>query len=207
MSKKKPPLEESELDQALEQDELIPFWRTAVSFVMEVFKVIIISLAIIIPVRYFLIQPFYVKGASMEPTLHDYQYLIIDEVSYRFADPLRGDIVVIKNPRNPKEFFIKRLIGLSGERVVIHRGEITIFQPGKTEGMELTEQYLKEEIETTGSVDVTLKANEFYVLGDNRDASLDSRTFGPISRKLIVGKTWIRAWPVGQFKIFSTPLY
>lgn len=189
------------------QEEFVPFWKTGISFVIEVIKVVIVSLAIIIPVRYFLIQPFYVKGASMEPTLEDYQYLLIDEISYRVSGPNRGDIVVLKNPRNPREFFIKRVIGLPQERLIIQNGSITIYQQGKKEKITLQEPYLIEYSFTTGSVDVSLRENEYYVLGDNREASLDSRVFGPIDRKYIIGRTWIRAWPFGKMTRFIPPVY
>ncbi len=95
------------------------FSESVSSFVVEVAKVVIISLAIIIPVRYFLIQPFYVKGASMEPNFHDNEYLVVDEVSYRFRQPARGDVVVIRRPRQDLDFLIKRVVGLPGERVEI----------------------------------------------------------------------------------------
>src|SRR5688572_7065679 len=91
-------------------------------FVSELVHVVVISLAIIIPVRYFLIQPFYVKGASMEPNFHDHEYLIIDEIGYRFEDPHRGDIVVFRYPGDPSQYFIKRVIGLPGERVKVYGG-------------------------------------------------------------------------------------
>jgi signal peptidase I len=86
--------------------------RNFLSFVFELVKIVVISLVIIIPIRYFLIQPFYVKGASMEPNFHDHEYLIIDEITYRFKDPQRGDIIVFRYPRDPQEFFIKRIIFL-----------------------------------------------------------------------------------------------
>src|SRR3989339_2004483 len=95
-------------------------------FVLEVVQIVIISAAIIIPIRYFLIQPFYVKGASMEPNFYDHEYLIIDEISYRFHEPQRGDIVVFRYPDDPSQFFIKRLIGLPSEIIKINDGKITI---------------------------------------------------------------------------------
>ena len=91
------------------------FWRTTGEFILEIAKVVIISLAIIIPIRYFLIQPFYVKGASMEPNFHDHQYLIINEIGYRINGPKRGDIIVFRYPKDPRQYFIKRIIGLPGD--------------------------------------------------------------------------------------------
>src|SRR3989344_941482 len=101
--------------------------KNFLSYLFELVKVVAISLAIIIPVRYYLIQPFYVKGASMEPNFYDKEYLIIDEISYRFHTPARGDIVVFRYPRDPEEFFIKRIIGLPGERVQIKDGFVFIY--------------------------------------------------------------------------------
>src|SRR5665811_413934 len=92
----------------------------------ETVKVVAISLAIIIPVRYFLIQPFYVKGASMESSFHDHEYLIIDEISYRFRAIERGEVIVFRYPLNPQEYFIKRVIGLPGEGVQIKDGQVIV---------------------------------------------------------------------------------
>ena len=88
--------------------------KAAASYILELVHVVVISLAIIIPIRYFLIQPFYVKGASMEPSFYDHEYLIIDEISYRFREPQRGDVVVFKYPNDPSQYFIKRIIGMPG---------------------------------------------------------------------------------------------
>lgn len=99
-------------------------WRERISFVLEIVKTVIISLAIILPIRYFLIQPFMVDGASMEPNFYNADYLIIDEISYRFKVPERGDVVVFKNPENTKEYFIKRVIGLPGETIKIQDGKV-----------------------------------------------------------------------------------
>lgn len=178
------------------------------AFFLEVVKVIIISLAIIIPVRYFLIQPFYVKGASMEPNFHDNEYLIIDRLSYRVAEPRRGDVVVLRNPHRPREFFIKRIVGLPGETVRIENGRIVIARAGDGADNPLDESpYLAAEVMTSGSTSITLTADQYFVLGDNRSSSLDSRIFGPIERDAIVGRTWIRAWPMGRLGIFHRPSY
>ena len=168
-------------------------------------RVAVISLVIIIPVRYFLIQPFYVKGASMEPNFYDHEYLIIDEISYRFDHPQRGDIVVFKYPKDTKQYFIKRVIGLPGERVKIDDNKIYI------NGTVLNEAYLSSETETVlalrGYGDVTLDKDEYFLLGDNRSQSLDSRTFGPVKREYIVGRTWLRGWPFNRVTFFSAPEY
>jgi signal peptidase I len=181
-------------------------WRLRVerytNFTWEVTKVVIISLAIIIPVRYFLIQPFYVKGASMEPNFNNFEYLIIDELSYRFNEPERGDVVVLRNPQRPSQFFIKRIIGLPGETVEIDSRKVFI------NGDRLDETaYLDKDLQTFGNQTVTLGEDEFFVMGDNRNESLDSRVFGPITRDDIVGRTWIRAWPITRLDHFTTIEY
>ncbi len=185
-------------------------WRTLGEFFVEIIKVVIISLAIIIPVRYFLIQPFYVKGASMEPSFHDHEYLIINEIVYRFEEPQRGDIVVFRYPKEPSQYFIKRIIGLPGEKIKIKAGEIIIYNDEFPEGITLNEQvYLFEDEETPhlGKTEFILERDEFFVLGDNRDASLDSRKFGPVNQRLIIGKAWVRGWPLEKVTIFDTPEY
>jgi signal peptidase I len=178
------------------------------TFLWETLKIIIISLIIIVPVRYFLVQPFYVKGASMEPNFYDHEYLIIDEISYRFETPIRGDIVVFKYPKNPSDYFIKRVIALPGERVIIENGQVKIANSKNPAGFILDEsEYLPNTTKTFGNIDITLGENQYYVLGDNRASSLDSRGFGPITNKDIIGKTWLRGWPFDRFTIFETPAY
>ncbi|MEK7655777.1 MAG: signal peptidase I [Patescibacteria group bacterium] len=181
--------------------------KQAIHFVFELIQVAAISLAIIIPVRYFLIQPFYVKGASMEPNFFDHEYLIIDEVSYRFRTPERGDIVVFRYPNDPSQFFIKRVIGLPGETVEIANGNVKVFNDSDPNGFTLPEQEYLEQLVTATTRDVTLKSNEYFVLGDNRTASLDSRYFGPVTKDAIVGRVWLRGWPLDRWKVFEKPVY
>ena len=177
-------------------------------FFVELIKVVVISLAIVLPVRYFLIQPFYVKGASMDPTFYDHEYLIINEISYRFEEPERGDIVVFKYPRQPDQYFIKRIIGLPGEKVVISNGQVIVYNKKNREGKVLDESdYLLESEKTSGSANVILKNDEYFVLGDNRTHSLDSRSFGPVPKENIIGKTWLRGWPLDRVKKFDRPEY
>ena len=175
----------------------------------ELVKVVAVSLAIIIPVRYYLIQPFYVKGASMEPNFYDKEYLIIDEISYRFHTPARGDIAVFRYPRDPEEFFIKRIIGLPGERVQIKDGFVFIYNGEHQEGVELTELYLPANLKTYGLSEeiTTLSDSEYYVLGDNRNSSKDSRSLGVVDKKFITGRVLLRGWPFNRIDIFSAPEY
>ncbi len=184
------------------------FWKSALSFVLEITKIVIISLAIIIPVRYFLIQPFYVKGASMEPTFLDHEYLIIDEISYRFKDPQRGDVIVFRYPNDKRQYFIKRVIGLPGERIEIKGNKVYIYNEQWSEGEAINESaYLDSNVKTPGNQSFDLSDNEYFILGDNRVSSLDSRRFGPVKEDLIVGKVWFRGWPLDRIDVFGASQY
>src|SRR3989339_494737 len=125
-------------------------------FVGELLHVVVISLAIILPIRYFLIQPFYVKGASMEPNFYDHEYLIINQLGYRLGEPNRGDAVVFRYPFDTRQYFIKRVIGLPGETVKISGGDVTIINVEHPNGVVLQESYLSPSIGTLGEVQVTL---------------------------------------------------
>lgn len=179
------------------------------SFFLELLKIVIISLAIIIPVRYYLIQPFVVRGSSMEPNFSNGEYLIIDELSYRFQEPERGDVVIFKYPKDTSQYYIKRIIGLPGETVEISSGEIIIYNDEHPEGKILKEPYfaLGDKWTTPGEMRVTISYNEYFVLGDNRRASSDSRVWGLLPKEDIVGKVWIRGWPFDKIGVFKTPVY
>ncbi len=175
-------------------------------FTLEFLKILIISLIIVFPIRYFLIQPFYVKGASMEPNFHDYEYLIIDEVSFRFRQPQRGEIIVFRSHRG--DYYIKRIIGLPGERILIKDGEVSIYNERFPHGFILDESsYLEPGMRTPGQINLTLGPDEYFVLGDNRNTSLDSRSFGPVLKKDIIGRVWLRGWPFSKIEKFEIPLY
>jgi len=141
----------------------------------------------------------------MEPNFSNGNYLIVDEISYRFRDPQRGEVIVFKSPTNPSQRFIKRIIGLPGETVEIENGNIRIFKNGEI--LFLKENYLPSNFFTSGDIRVKLKDNEYFVLGDNRNFSWDSRKFGPISRDLIIGRVFLRAWPISEFSKIEAPAY
>ncbi len=166
-------------------------------FFWEIVKIFLIALLIVIPIREFIFQPFFVRGQSMEPNFHDMDYLIVNEISYRFHGPQRGDVIVFRNPNNLNQRFIKRVIGLPGETVEIKDGKVIIERENKT--FVLNEPYLPESIKTSGNLKVHLKEKEYFVLGDNRLSSMDSRFFGPISEDLIIGKVAFRIWPFSAF--------
>lgn len=189
------------------------------SFLWEVVKVFFWALVIIMPIRVFLFQPFFVQGASMEPNFKDGDYLIVNELGYKetnvgadglhlftvspFKDLQRDDVVVFKYPINPKQYFIKRIIGLPGEQVKISDGKITIFNAQNPDGIVLDEKkYLASDVVTASDQIRTLKDDEYFVLGDNRQFSHDSRAWGPVSKSHIIGKVLLRAWPLGKSQLF-----
>ncbi len=200
-----------------EQGDLMPnhseknkrgFLKSSLLFVWEISKVVIISLAIIVPVRYFLIQPFFVNGASMEPQFHDGEYLIVDELSYRLSDPERGEVIIFKYPKDPSQYYIKRIIGLPGEKIKINQGEITIFNSENPDGFILDESdYLIDGKKRDFSMETKLSDGEYFVMGDNRRASSDSRTWGSLPENFIIGRAWIRAWPLDKIDILEKPGY
>jgi signal peptidase I len=186
---------------------MMSYLKTFLLFFWEVIKVALLSLAIILPIRYFLVQPFYVKGASMEPTFLDHDYLLIDEISYRWREPHRGEVIVFRYPRDPKQYFIKRVVGLPGDRVVVRDGEVWLGENG-AELKLYKESYLGEWVRTQSQtpsyLDVVLTPQQYYVMGDNRSASMDSRSFGPIEKREIIGRIWIRGWPFDRWTVFNT---
>lgn len=187
-------------------DRLGPVGGAVASFALEVVQIVLISSAIIIPIRYFLVQPFYVKGASMEPNFYDHEYLIIDELSLRLREPVRGEIVVFRYPRDPSQYFIKRVIALPGETIEVSDGRVKIYNQEHPNGVLLDEAYLEGE-RTTGKLRATLAADEYYLLGDNRDSSLDSRSFGSVHTDNIIGRVWVRGLPISRVGTFELPAY
>lgn len=173
----------------------------------EVAQIAIISLAIIVPIRFFLIQPFIVKGHSMDPNFRDGQYLIVDEASYRLREPERGEVVVFKYPLDPSQFYIKRIIGLPGERVKVATDKIIIYNQLFPDGMELKEDYLRLDQIAYMETDQKLGPQEYFVLGDNRLASFDSRRWGVLPVKYIIGRAWLRLWPFALAQAIVSPSY
>lgn len=175
-------------------------------FIFEVIKIVILALLIVIPIRYFIFQPFVIKGNSMEPNFHHGDYLIVDEISYRiFKEPERGDIIVFNYPQDPSQRFIKRIIGLPGETVVIEGEKITISKG--TEERILDESTYLPSQNYFDNVSLSLSEDEYFVLGDNRLASFDSRKWGSLPRNYIVGRVILRTWlPIAVARI-SAPSY
>ncbi len=174
-------------------------------FLLELIKISLLAGVTIFLIRYYLFKPFYVKGQSMEPNFFEKEYLIIDEISYRLRSPERGEVIVFRYPENPKEYFLKRVIGLPGERVKISNNQVIIYNDQYPEGKVLEEAYLPSYVETLGDKITTLGPDQYFVLGDNRSNSLDSRRIGPVDKSYIVGRAWFRGWPVNRMQTFSAP--
>jgi len=196
-------LENNQKEKNISEQKYTNQWKVIFSFVLELIKIIIISLAIIIPIRAYVAQPFYVEGASMEPTFYDKEYLIIDELSYRFNDPQRLDIVIFRPQNNYKVYYIKRIIGLPGETIELKNNQIIIYNVDNPQGFILDESvYLAGFDFSTDNQKTTLGPDEYFVMGDNRNNSLDSRRIGPIKINQLKGKVLLRAYPFNRITIF-----
>jgi len=151
-----------------------------------------------------IIQPFSVYGSSMEPNFHNHQYIIVNTFIYRFIPPQRGDVIVFKYPFDKNKNYIKRIIGLPNERIVFKNNGIYIYNNEFKNGVKLNENYLpsgtKTIVKKPEFKDVTLKENEYFVLGDNRESSSDSREWGSLDRNLIIGKAWVICWPLPDWQ-------
>lgn len=170
----------------------------------EVAETVIIAVAAVFVIRAFVAQPFLVSGASMEPTFFNGDYLLIDEIAYRFREPSRGEVVVFRYPGDHKSYYIKRIIGLPGERVVVKNEMVTVFSGG---GEKVLHEAYLDGNRTSGSVETVLGSNDFFVMGDNRSFSFDSRSWGPVKDDELIGLVRFRLWPVNHAMAFSAPVY
>ncbi|HPS28213.1 MAG TPA: signal peptidase I [Candidatus Paceibacterota bacterium] len=237
---------------------MLNFWRNLRAFFLETAEVVLIALAIVLPVRYFIIQPFIVYGQSMEPSFFDKDYLVVDELSFRLRSIKRGEVIIFEAPAEltanantankeinvkgllslsfvnvsrvertkfvdfyhkagylvsakvytaSSTFFIKRVIGLPGEKVTIQNGTVKIYNAERPEGFILNEPYLSNLVKTTSDINVTLPPQQYFVMGDNRMNSYDSRSWGSLNGKAILGRVWLRVWPLSHAAAFGTNPY
>lgn len=176
---------------------------TILRTVGEFLRLVLVAAAVALPIRYFVAQPFIVRGASMEPNFSNREYLVIDELTYFFREPRRGEVVVFRYPLDRSQYFIKRIVGLPGETVEIRGGEIYVRNAEHPQGFELQESYLPPNLQYAGTSNFSLGPDEYVVLGDNRRASSDSRTWGTLERAFITGRAVFRAWPPDGFGFVS----
>lgn len=172
--------------------------------IWEVIKFFILALVIVLPIRTFIAQPFIVEGRSMDPTFNTGQYLIVDELSYRFSDPERGDVIILRFPNETTKYFIKRVIGMPGERLVLEGNTVRIYTPSNPIPIELNEPYVTHPIEEGRRFnysEVQLADDEYFVMGDNRSASSDSRDWGPLKENLVVGEALLRLFPISTASV------
>ncbi|HKV86447.1 MAG TPA: signal peptidase I [Candidatus Dormibacteraeota bacterium] len=173
-----------------------PARSTASSLLREVFEVLVLATILYFGIS-FAVQAVHVEGLSMFATLDDQDYLIANKIDYRLHAPQRGDIIILRPPTNNSQDFIKRIIALPGERLLIRDGVVYI------NGHKLDEPYLPEEWTQFnnwgGDSGTVMPPNQYFVMGDNRNRSQDSRSFGPITRDRIDGKAWFRIWPLDHF--------
>lgn len=181
--------------------------KVFIAAIWEVLEVVLVGVIVVFFARNFLAQPFLVSGASMEPNFQDGNYLLIDEVTYRFREPERGEVAVFRYPKNPSVYYIKRVIGLPGERVVINVGEVKIYNQENIKGFFLDEKYLPDNLKTVGDMDVTLKSGEYFVMGDNRNYSYDSRGWGPLPKENIIGLVRMRLFPISEAKVYNVSVF
>jgi len=181
--------------------------KKILSFIWETLKIVIIALVIVVPVRYFLFQPFFVRGQSMEPNFENGDYLIVDELSYRLRPPERGETIVFKYPHDITQRYIKRIIGLPGETVEVKDGRVTIDEVNKEQLVLNESNYLASDVITSGNLKITLGSDEYFVLGDNRPVSSDSRRWGVVPKSDIIGQVYFRAWPISDFEKIPVPNY
>ena len=214
--------EEQKMTETGYNDKKEEVYYSVGSFLLEIVKVFFLALIIITPIRMFLFQPFFVQGASMEPNFRNGEYLIINEFGYKKTDvglgnariftvsPFkkleRENVVVFRYPKDPRQFFIKRVIGLPGEMVELKDGNVYISNKNNSERVLVDENnYLEKEIITDnsgGSEKVEIGEDEYFLMGDNRSHSYDSRSFGSVKESAIIGKVLIRAWPFSKINLF-----
>ncbi len=157
---------------------------------------IVIAILLALIVQKFIIRPFVVNGESMDPTLATGDYLLIDEVTYKLHEPQRGDVVVFKAPPEPTKFFIKRIIGLPGDTVSITGSKITITNEANPKGFVLSEPFITHI--SNNQLVVTVPVDEYFVMGDNRSGSFDSRSWGTLPKANLRGRALLRLLPIKE---------
>jgi len=174
------------------------FFRRVGTFFLDLIETVVIALAVFVMIYLFLFQPHQVRGSSMYPNFQDGEYILTDKISYRLKEPQRGDVIIFRAPRNQEYDYIKRIIGLPGDTVKIENNQMYI------NNQHLTEAYLPSFFSTHSGaflhpgVGVVIPEDEFFVLGDNRSHSSDSREWGFVPRENIVGKALLRYWPTDR---------
>lgn len=167
--------------------------------VKEIIIFFLIVFGVVLPFRIYIAEPYLVDGKSMDPTFETADYLIVDKFSYRKKSPERNTVIVFKYPNQPSKNFIKRIIGLPGETVVMKEDTIKIINSENPDGFEIDQSYVTHKM--PGNFTKTLAGDEYFVMGDNRPESFDSRSWGPLKKEFILGKPVLRLWPISKIGI------
>lgn len=179
------------------------FFNNLGSYAVEFFETLVIFGAIFASIYLFVAQFHKVSGSSMVPTLHTGDYLITEKLSYRFRDPKRGEIIVLKNPRDESQDFIKRIIAVPGDTLQIVNSAVYL------NNQILPEKYLPQGTPTHSGAFVTegssikVASNQYFVFGDNREHSSDSREWGPVTKEEIVGRAFFRYYPIPDIGLLT----
>lgn len=186
--------------------------RVLGAFFVDIIETVVIAIFIFVVVYMFLLQPHQVRGESMLPTFENSQYILTDKLSYRFSPPQRGDVVVFKSPQDGSFDYIKRIIGLSGEKVKLSAGKVIIINSDYSGGQTLNESYTNGAPTAPGvklgeGEEYLIPPDHFFVLGDNRSQSTDSRVFGAIKKESIIGRAWVRYWPLPKLSFVQQVQY
>lgn len=186
---------------------LVSIVKRIVNFILDFLETIVVALSIFVVIYLFIMQPHEIKGNSMEPNFSNNEYILTDKISYRLYTPTRGDVVIFKAPVNPDVDYIKRVIGLAGDRIKIQNGSVFV------NGEKLTEDYLKDSTYLfPGSfmaegVEIIVPPEKLFLMGDNRPHSSDSRAFGPVPMDTIIGKAFFRYWPITALGVIPPARY
>lgn len=178
-------------------------------FLRSLIEIVVIAgiavFTVVIFRQYF--SPYSISGPSMSPNFHDGDFVFVDQLSYELRPAKRGEVIIFHGPASNGEDLLKRIIGLPGERVVVSNNTVTIFNDENPKGFVLAESYLDPSAVTTGAASVTLGEDQYFVMGDNRSVSFDSRSWGALDAERIVGKVALRIWPANTAAAFSAPQY
>lgn len=174
---------------------------------LEAVAIAAIAVFAVILCRQYVFNPYAIAGASMAPSFHDGDYVFVDQLSYRLREPRRGEVIVFHSPSGNDEDLVKRIVALPGETVMVRDGQVVVVNQEHPQGLTLSEGYLDPLEITTGSSSITLDDGEYFVMGDNRSVSFDSRSWGPLDEDGIVGMVRLRIWPLDEAHAFTAPQY
>ncbi len=190
-------MNEEKNNSLVQSEQKKPYWK---GFIREILEIAFLVIFVLLPIRFFVVQPFVVVGTSMYPTFSNGDYLIIDEISYRFEKPQRGDVIVLRPPVDLSEHYIKRIVGLPGETITVVGNKVTIVNKEHPQGFVLSEPYVSSERD--GTTSMTLGPNQYFVMGDNREVSSDSRVWGEEDGSEITGKVMLRLFPLNEISLW-----